>query len=183
MPWSAVRLLRLLRGSDLGELSPAWRGWHLQGDRLVSSAGTTFAVHELGWLSLTCLQARAWQRAVTRTRLSAGSSLHAAITVSDADASPVNASEGHHGHDTPTSTGLVIPSLLTAVHEGAKGLVDTSGPRQRAAVTTGLVSYKTSGTRTGKRATARGLGIGHAASAGPERGQPAQNINNGSRQA
>lgn len=66
VPWSAVRLLRLLRGGDLGELSPVWAGWRILGDALVTPAGVPFQASQFTWWALTCLQARSWQRAFQR---------------------------------------------------------------------------------------------------------------------
>ncbi len=47
MPRPIVRLVALLRGGELGELYPAWRGWRVQSGRLVSPDGYTFAPGEL----------------------------------------------------------------------------------------------------------------------------------------
>src|SRR5690606_4754411 len=75
----------LLRGGDLGELSPRWAGWRLLGGQLMTPAGVTFGAHEFAWWSLTCLQARSWQRAFDRAapRLSAGDDLRPAVPVVD----------------------------------------------------------------------------------------------------
>jgi hypothetical protein len=61
-PWSAVKLLRLLRCGDLGALRPEWRGWTLNRNGLVSPSGDACSVGDLGWWSLTCRQAEAWRR-------------------------------------------------------------------------------------------------------------------------
>lgn len=41
VPWSAVRLLRLLRAGELGGLLDGWEGWTIFRDRLVSPDGRT----------------------------------------------------------------------------------------------------------------------------------------------
>jgi hypothetical protein len=44
VPWSVVRLLRLLRCGDLEGISTPWAGWLLRGDRLISPEGREFRV-------------------------------------------------------------------------------------------------------------------------------------------
>ena len=167
VPWSAVRLLRLLRGGDLGELSPRWSGWRMSGDLLITPAGVTFGAHEFTWWALTCLQARSWQRAYDRTRLprpSAGDSLHAGIPVVDGDAFEV-CPDGDHGQPSKPDPGTEAPDLLTAVarEPGAGG----GGARQRAA-TAGLVSNATKGTRQGESEAGCGFA---GVDVGPQWGQ------------
>jgi len=88
VPWSAVRLLRLLRGGDLGELSPVWTGWRIVGDALVTPAGVPFQASQFTWWALTCLRARSWQRQFREAapRLSAGDDRHAVYPVVDGGA-------------------------------------------------------------------------------------------------
>lgn len=47
VPWSAVRLLRLLRCGDLGALVPAWSGWVLNRNGLVSPDGKVYTQHNM----------------------------------------------------------------------------------------------------------------------------------------
>jgi hypothetical protein len=63
VPWSAVRLLRLLRGGDLGGLQDAWAGWYLnpRTAELVSPNGYSFKPAGLTAWPLTCEQARFWR--------------------------------------------------------------------------------------------------------------------------
>lgn len=61
VPWSAVKLLRLVRLGDLGTLRPEWRGWTLARAGLVSPEGIAYARGDLGWWSLTCRQAQAFR--------------------------------------------------------------------------------------------------------------------------
>lgn len=55
MPWSAVRLLRLLRGGELGGLLDGWDGWTIFRDRLVSPDGRAYRERDMRqmWLTLT----------------------------------------------------------------------------------------------------------------------------------
>ena len=59
VPWSAVRLLRILRSGELA--SPAWSGWTVHGDLLRSPEGHGFRASELGYWSLLVAQARAFR--------------------------------------------------------------------------------------------------------------------------
>lgn len=88
VPWSAVRLMRLLRGGEVP--ASGFDGWRvLNGGRLVTPAGIEFCTAEFEWWALTCLQARSWQRRFDRaqSRLSAGEPPHAAVPVVDARSS------------------------------------------------------------------------------------------------
>ena len=85
VPWSAVRLLRVLRGGELP--APGWDGWTVRPGVLVTPAGVEFRASDFTWWALTCLQARSWQRAFDRQfRPSAGDSLPGALPVVDGGA-------------------------------------------------------------------------------------------------
>jgi hypothetical protein len=91
VPWSAVRLLRILRAGELP--SDHWPGWRVQGDQLITPAGVAFRSGEFTWWALTCLQARSWQRSFDRAfcnkgpaRPSAGDALPAGSIVIDGGA-------------------------------------------------------------------------------------------------
>lgn len=167
VPWAAVRLLRLLRGGDLGELSPRWAGWRVLGDRLVTPAGVTFGAHEFTWWALTCLQARSWQRAFDRSasRPSAGVGLPAAVPVVDGDAlelCPV----GSNGETASSAPDALTTDLLTPLVQQGQATA-ARGARQRAAGT-GLVSNATKGTRD--RESEAGCGLS-GVDVGPQWGQ------------
>lgn len=68
VPWSAVKLLRLLRLGDLGALRDEWRGWTLNRNGIVSPSGDVYDRGDLGWWSLTCRQAEAWRQERARQR-------------------------------------------------------------------------------------------------------------------
>ena len=60
VPWSVVRLLRILRLGDLGALSRDWSGWSLHDGRLHSPEGRAFTPQESAWWALLVAQARAF---------------------------------------------------------------------------------------------------------------------------
>jgi hypothetical protein len=62
VPRSVVKLLRLYRLGDLGELRPEWRGWTINRNGMVSPEGRAYDRADLAWWSLTCRQAEAWRR-------------------------------------------------------------------------------------------------------------------------
>ena len=66
VPWSVVRLLRILRLGDLGALSRDWSGWSLHDGRLHSPEGRAFTPQESAWWALLVAQARAFMDGRTR---------------------------------------------------------------------------------------------------------------------
>jgi len=62
VPWSAVRLLRLMRNGDLGALMPAWSGWVLNRNGLVAPDGKVYTQHTMRHWWWTCEQALFWQQ-------------------------------------------------------------------------------------------------------------------------
>jgi hypothetical protein len=66
VPWSAVRLLRLLRCGDLGGLCDEWDGWTINRLGLHSPEGRTYRVGDMrAWWSQV-ERARLWQEAYER---------------------------------------------------------------------------------------------------------------------
>ncbi|WP_343123432.1 VC1465 family Xer recombination activation factor [Rhodanobacter sp. Root627] len=57
VPWSAVRLLRLLRAGELGGLLDGWEGWRVVRDRLVSPEGRVYRERDMRHWWLTIEQA------------------------------------------------------------------------------------------------------------------------------
>lgn len=154
VPWSAVRLLRILRGGELP--ATGFEGWTVRdGGRLVTPAGVEFRVHEFAWWALTCLQARSWQRSWDRrasVRPSAAESLPAALPVADGGAFDL-AIRPASGSDAAAAVGGRVadspPPAEPAVLDGSSS--EGSGKRRRAqarpaSASTGLVLLKTSGT-------------------------------------
>lgn len=58
VPWSAVKLLRLLRQCDLGALHARWEGFRLTADSLLTPDGRAFHLDALRYWWLTVEQAR-----------------------------------------------------------------------------------------------------------------------------
>ena len=75
VPWSAVKLLRLLRSGDLGALRAEWRGWTLDRNGIVSPSGIAYSRGDLGWWSLTCRQAEAFRQGRAAQRRATGRSV------------------------------------------------------------------------------------------------------------
>lgn len=61
VPWSVVRLLRLVRAGELGGLDDAWDGWTLNRHGLRSPCGRVFPVQAMRLWWLTVEQARFWR--------------------------------------------------------------------------------------------------------------------------
>lgn len=151
VPWSAVRLLRILRGGELP--ARGWDGWRvLDGGRLVTPAGVVFLAAEFEWWALTCLRARSWDREYARqvsARLSAGDSARPAVPVVDGgvfEIGPARAVDAADAGGEPEATPAPADPPLSALV--GKGDGSCGGARQRAAA--GLVSTATSGTRQGE---------------------------------
>lgn len=85
VPWSAVKLLRLLRLGDLGTLRREWHGWTLNRNGIVSPEGVAYSRGDLGWWSLTCRQAEAFRQARQKAavRPSGGADRQAATIPTD----------------------------------------------------------------------------------------------------
>lgn len=69
VPYAAYKLLRVLRGFDLGH--PAWAGFRLDGPTLWTPEGHAFRPDHLTWWSLTCRMADEFRRMVARDRATA----------------------------------------------------------------------------------------------------------------
>ncbi len=62
VPWSAVRLLRLVRAGELGGLDDAWEGWTINRHGLRSPCGRVYTVQSLRHWWLVIEQARFWRQ-------------------------------------------------------------------------------------------------------------------------
>jgi DNA-binding XRE family transcriptional regulator len=69
VPWSTVRLLRLLRCGDLGALSDEWAGWTINRLGLHAPAGRTYRERDMRVWWQTCEQARLFREAYDRETL------------------------------------------------------------------------------------------------------------------
>jgi len=61
VPWSVVRLLRLVRAGELGGLDAAWEGWTINRHGLRSPCGRVYPVQAMAQWWLTVEQARFWR--------------------------------------------------------------------------------------------------------------------------
>lgn len=69
VPWSVVRLLRLLRTGDLGGLCDEWAGWTINRLGLHAPTGRTYRERDMRHWWLTCEQARFFREAYDRDTL------------------------------------------------------------------------------------------------------------------
>lgn len=69
VPWSVVRLLRLLRCGDLGALHDEWTGWTVNRLGLHAPAGRSYRERDMRVWWLTCEQARLFREAYDRDTL------------------------------------------------------------------------------------------------------------------
>ncbi|THD09447.1 hypothetical protein B1991_02280 [Rhodanobacter lindaniclasticus] len=68
VPWSAVRLLRLVRSGQLGGLFEEWEGWTINRLGLHSPDGRTFRERDMRQLWLTVTQAALFRESYQRAR-------------------------------------------------------------------------------------------------------------------
>jgi hypothetical protein len=69
VPWSAVRLLRIIRLGDLGALDDTWAGWSINRNGLWSPDGRQFRTEWMQRWWITLEQARFWREAYDRETL------------------------------------------------------------------------------------------------------------------
>lgn len=73
VPWSAVRLLRLMRLGDLGALHDGWAGWVINRNGLWSPDGKRYAEPMMRRWWLVSEQARFWRQGYDQRTISNGS--------------------------------------------------------------------------------------------------------------
>ena len=148
VPWSVVRLLRILRLGDLGALSRDWSGWSLHGGMLHSPEGRAFTPQGSAWWALLVAQARAFMDG--RARLggvgaAAPARPQAVAPQPEAgEAAALDADAAGHG-----AGGFPLNALEGVPVYGAQPVAQRGGARARRARAplAGLVSLSTSGTR------------------------------------
>ncbi|MFC5525829.1 VC1465 family Xer recombination activation factor [Rhodanobacter ginsengisoli] len=121
VPWSVVRLLRIVRSGELGGLHDAWDGWTINRLGLCSPCGRLFTVESMRLWWLTVEQARFWRQGYdVATRPSAGESVPAAAPVRDGDPLLI-AMPGRRADTLPASTAVHASahSCQTALDRGA----------------------------------------------------------------
>ena len=150
VPWSVIRLLRIVRLGDLGALSRDWSGWSLHAGALRSPEGRAFTPHESAWWALLVAQARAFRDG--RARLGgvgaeAPARPQAVPPQPEAgDAVPLDADAAGHGQGVFPLNAL--EGVLVPVHSGWAAVWSVGGGAlARPACSTGLVSYSTSALR------------------------------------
>lgn len=84
VPWSVVRLLRLLRAGELGGLLEGWDGWTIYRDRLVSPDGRDYRERDMRQLWLTLTQARLFREGYDAATLPVSGGMDAAASVQGA---------------------------------------------------------------------------------------------------
>lgn len=152
VPWSAVRLLRILRAGELP--ASGFDGWRVQGGgRLVSPEGRVFLASDMAWWSLTCQMAQDWRRQRSATRVatarpSAAEGLPAGSTVADGGALDLAARPESDARLAASAPGRV-PSATLPLKTVFHGAGDERGTAQRgerseprAPAATGLVPTK-----------------------------------------
>ncbi|WP_343883958.1 VC1465 family Xer recombination activation factor, partial [Rhodanobacter caeni] len=117
VPWSAVRLLRLLRTGDLGALCDEWAGWTINRLGLHAPAGRTYRERDMRHWWLTIEQAHLFREHYeATTRPAAGRTVPAAAKVAAGDplqpeagmaAKQAEAAPSHPIGAVSTSTALV----------------------------------------------------------------------------
>lgn len=133
VPWSVVRLLRLLRTGDLGALRDDWDGWTLDRLGLHDPAGRTYRLDAMRHWWLTCEQARFWRQsyalACDSERLEGASTFAPKASGQGAD----------HPRETATADGSrvdAVPADRSPSGASAAALTVEASPR-RAAVPAG----------------------------------------------
>ena len=157
VPWSVVRLLRLLRCGDLGGLEDGWAGWTINRHGLWSPDGRQFRPEAMRQWWITCQQARFWRQDYDRGRdrgvgRSPAQTLQPEAREAERQAA---AALSHPIGAAPTLTALAVRMLPRAVREpAAAGMAGSlSGGAARlglaaaARSAAGLVIFSTSGTR------------------------------------
>ena len=106
MPWSVVRLLRLVRAGELGGLLDGWEGWTIWRDRLVSPCGRVYLERDMRHWWLTIEHAHLFR--VTYDRATAGGVGAPAPAVACA-AVPLTSMPGQSADTLPASP--LVPAL------------------------------------------------------------------------
>jgi hypothetical protein len=110
VPWSVVRLLRIVRAGELGGVDDAWEGWTINQHGLRSPCGRLFTVHAMRLWWLTVEQARFWRQGYeAATRPSAGELLPDAAPVRDGDPLLI-AKPGRSADTLPASAAIPAPA-------------------------------------------------------------------------
>lgn len=114
VPWSVVRLLRLLRAGQLGGLLEGWDGWTIWRDRLVSPDGRAYLERDMRHLWLTLTQARLFREGYDKATAPVSGGMDAAAPAPGGAERLDGASHGR-----PASPSGTQPRVLP--HAGSSG--------------------------------------------------------------
>jgi hypothetical protein len=116
VPWSAVRLLRLLRTGDLGALCDEWAGWTINRLGLHAPAGRTYREGDMRRWWLTIEQAHLFLKNYeATTRPAAGRTVPAAAKVAAGDPLQPGAGMGAKQAEAAPSHPIEAVSTSTAL--------------------------------------------------------------------
>lgn len=153
-PFSAVRLLRLLRMGDLGALHDSWAGWRLDRLGLHDPAGRHYDQHAMRFWWITCEQARFWREGRPCV----------VAPVSE----PRAARAGSRGDCKAVVSGssvTAVPELATLLPAGKRALRRKDVPKRLRRVTRPAVRQATPWATTGR--TPHRMGSPHPSPAEP----------------
>jgi hypothetical protein len=160
VPWSVVRLLRLVRAGELGGLDDAWEGWTLSRHGLRSPCGRVFPVQAMRLWWLTVEQARFWREGYDLATAPA----QGAAASEWNERPPVAASAGAAGgadRQGAAAAGSVTPSSCRTALAGlpvARGRAGESPPpREAAGLDGGCPDAPTTAGNRGAAAAGRGV--------------------------
>jgi hypothetical protein len=166
VPWSVVRLLRIIRAGELP--ASGWDGWRvLDGGRLVTPAGEVFRASDFGWWALTVLQARSWQRQFDTDRpVIDGTVLAATFDMGGRLDASADAA-GRHGVAEPPATLSADPSRSEPLNGGVlKGGQSSTEGASRSVAPLGLSLIATSGKCVSETASGCGFAQVNESAAG-----------------
>lgn len=170
VPWSVVRLLRLLRAGELGGLLDGWEGWTIWQDRLVSPCGRAYRERDMRLWWLTIEHAHLFRECYDRETLGDVGAQplrarervtlqpEAGMAAKQAAAAPFHPIEAAF---TPTAFAGDAGKAAGAAGAGRTGGLMGRVVRLRTAAAArsdaGLVNLSTSGTRYSRSRIAQGL--------------------------
>lgn len=151
VPWSAVRVLRLLRAGELGGLLDGWDGWTLGRDALVSPEGRVYRERDMRHWWLMLEQGRHWRDAYERANptrtiaaASTGSRGNSAAALDAPQPCHPPAAELVHKLGCLPARGAIDQASSDRAEKGGRGDRASAASEGAGAVALGLVSNGTS---------------------------------------
>ena len=160
VPWSAVRLLRVLRAGELGGLHDSWEGWTINRNGLHAPDGRTFTERSMRLWWLTCEQAFLFRQGYdAATRPSAGDPVPDTVQAADGG-SLLLAMPGRRADTLPASSAIpaASPFRQTAFLESAsspKGRGHRGGGADAVPAALGFITNATSVTKRDETCTGK----------------------------